>query len=164
MPKTNKYAKKQPKKTKPKKPQPKPVSITTRKSYWATLTALTVVFASAYGYIINMPLESIVMMLATVLLLIGFACYIRFTPFTATANKRATFIFVGACVIGFSIWATMILILSTPMIRPPAASAIGNFFVTTSLIICLISGAFIGDLIGKHRESLNHFINNKLRK
>ena len=36
-----------------------------------------VVFASAYGYFMNMSVERIVMMLVTVLLLIGFAFYIR---------------------------------------------------------------------------------------
>ncbi len=92
MPKT--YPKTQPKKTKRKKPQPKtqskPVSITTRKSYWITLTLFTVVFASVFGYLVNMSLERIVMMLVTVLLLIGFAFYIRFKPSTATVDKRAT--------------------------------------------------------------------------
>src|SRR5208283_4804346 len=113
MPKT--YPKTQPKKTKRKKPQPKaqskPVSITTRKSYWITLTLFTVVFASVLGYYVNMSLENIVMMLVTVLFLIGFAVYIRFKPSTTTVNKRATFIFAGASFIGFSIWAVTVLSL-----------------------------------------------------
>ena len=147
------------------KTQPKPVSITTRKSYWITLTLITVVFASVFGYFMNMPLENIVMMLATVLLLIGFAFYIRFKPSTTTVNKRATFIFVGASVIGFSIWAVMVLSLNATELHSQIASAIGdNFFAITSLMICLISGAFIGDLIGKKRERISIFLKNKLRK
>ena len=160
MPKTAKnYLKTQPKKTKRKKPQPKtqskPVSITTRKSYWITLTLFTVVFASFFGYFVNMSLERIVMMLVTVLLLIGFAFYIRFKPSTATVNKRALFIFVGASIIGFSIWAVMVLSLNATELQTQIASAIGDdFFAITSLIICLILGAFVGDWIGEKR---NHY-------
>ena len=170
MPKTSKnYPKTQHKKTKPKKTQPKtqpkPVSITTRKSYWITLTLITTVFASVFGYSVNMPLERIVMMLVTVLLLIGFAVYIRFKPSTTTVNMRATFIFVGASVIGFSIWAVMVLALNATMLHSQVASAIDDdFFATTSLIICLISGAFIGDWIGENRKRKSIFLNNKLRK
>jgi hypothetical protein len=155
MPKT--YPKTQRKKTKRKKLQPKaqskPVSITTRKSYWITLTLFTIVFASVFGYFINMPLERIVMMLVTVLLLIGFAFYTRFKPSTTTVNKRATFIFVGASFIGFSIWAVTVLSLNATELHTQIASAIGDdFFAITSLMICLILGAFIGDWIGEKRN------------
>ena len=155
-------------KTKPNKPQPKtqskPVSITTRKSYWITLTLTIIVFASVFGYFMNMPLENIVMMLVTVLLLIGFAVYIRFKPSTITVNKRALFIFVGASVIGFSIWAVTVLSLNATELHTQIASAIGDdFFAITSLMICLILGAFIGDWIGKNRERISVFVN-KLRQ
>ena len=111
MPKT--YPKTQPKKTKPKKPkfktQPKPVSITTRKSYWITLTLIMVVFTFVYGYLMNISLERIVMILGTILLLIGFAFYLGFKPSTTTSTKEQLFIFVGASIIGFSIWAVIVL-------------------------------------------------------
>ena len=167
MPKT--YPKTQRKKTKRKKPQPKtqskPVSITTRKSYWITLTLFTVVFASVFGYYVNMSLERIVMMLVTVLLLIGFAVYIRFKPSTATVDKRAIFIFVGASVIGFCIWAIIVLSLNATELHTQIASAIGDsFFAITSLMICLILGAFIGDWIGEKRERISIFLKNKLSK
>ncbi|MGD0995768.1 MAG: hypothetical protein ABR909_09645 [Candidatus Bathyarchaeia archaeon] len=153
------YPKTQPKKSKRKKPQPKtqskPVSITTRKSYWISLTLFTIVFASVFGYFVNMSLERIVMMLVTVLLLIGFAFHIRFKPSTATVNKRALFIFVGASVIGFSIWAVMVLSLNATELQTQIANTIGDdFFAITSLMICLILGAFIGDWIGEKR---NHY-------
>ncbi len=161
MPKN--YPKTQHKKTQRKKTQPKPVSITTRKSYWITLTISITVFASVFGYFMNLPLENIVMMLVTVLLLIGFAFYIRFKPSTTTANKRATFIFVGASVIGFSIWAVTVLSLNATELHAQVASAIGDgFFAITSLMICLISGAFIGDWIGEKRERISMFLKNKL--
>ena len=76
MPKPSQtYSKTPPKKAKGKKnqpkTQPKPVSITTRKSYWITLAVFTIVLASVFGYSISMPLANIVMMLVAVLLLIG---------------------------------------------------------------------------------------------
>ena len=110
-----------------------------------------------------MSLENIVMMLVTVLLLIGFAFYIRFKPSTTTVNKRALFIFVGASVIGFSIWAVTVLSLNATELHTQIASAIGDdFFAITSLMICLISGAFIGDWIGEKREHISIFLKNKL--
>jgi lysylphosphatidylglycerol synthetase-like protein (DUF2156 family) len=167
MPKT--YPKTQPKKTRRKKPLPKtkskPVNITTRKSYWITLTLVITVFASVFGYFMSMSLENIVMMLVTVLLLIGFAVYIRFKPSTTTVDKRALFMFVGASVIGFGIWAVILLSLSATELHTQIASAIGNgFFTITSLMICLILGAFIGDWIGERRERISIFLKNKLNK
>jgi len=168
MPKTSKInPKTQTKKTLGKKNQPKtppkPVTITTRKSYWISLTLFTVVFASFFGYSVKMPLENIVVMLVSVLFLIGFAVYIRFKPSTLAGNKRALFIFVGASVIGFSIWAATVLSLNATLLLGQIANAIGEgFFVTTSLMICLISGAFIGDWIGEKREYISIFLKNKL--
>jgi cation transport ATPase len=165
MPKTSKnYPKNKSKKTKPKL-QPKPVSITTRKSYWITLTFSIIVLVFAFGYFESLTIENITLMLATVLLLIGFAFYIRFTPSNLTLNKRATSIFVGASIIGFCIWAAIVLSLNATYLHQQVSAAIGNgFFAITTLIICLISGAFIGDLIGKNIDGIKLFFNNKLRK
>jgi lysylphosphatidylglycerol synthetase-like protein (DUF2156 family) len=140
-------------------------SITTTKSYWITLTLLIVVFAFVFGYFVNLSLDRIVIMLAAVLFVIGFARYIRVKPSTTTISKRATFFFVGASIIGFSIWAVMVLSLNVTGLHPQVASVIGDgFFAITSLIICLISGAVIGDLIGTNGERISIFIKNKLRK
>jgi len=150
------------KKTQPKT-QPKQISITTRKSYWITLTLSITVFASVFGYFVNMPPENIAVMLVTVLLLIGFAFHIRFKPSTTTVNKRATFIFVGASFIGFGVWAVTLLSLNATELYAQIASALGNgFFAITSLIICLIFGAFIGDWIVEKREHTSIFLKNKL--
>jgi FtsH-binding integral membrane protein len=164
MPKKSKnYPKVKPKKTRHKKIPPKPVSITTRKSYWISLTLSITVFASVFGYFMNLPLENIAVMLVTVLLLIGFAFDLRFKPSTAAVSKRATFIFVGASVIGFCIWAAIVLSLNATGFHTQVAGAIGDaFFAITSLIICLISGAFIGDWIGENRERIRIFLKNKL--
>lgn len=162
MPKS--YSKTQRKKTKAKI-QPKPVNITTRKSYWITLTFALAVFAFVLGYSVNMVLNNIVLMLATVLSLIGFLFYLRFTPSTVAVGRRATFIFVGASIVGFSIWAMMVLSLNSFERHSQLVNALGGgFFAVTSLIICLISGAFIGDLVGKNKERISIFIDDKLKK
>ena len=161
MPKT--YPKTQPKKTKPKKnqpkAQPKPVSLLTRKSYWITLTLIMLVFTFAYGYVMQISVEKEALILGSIFSVIGFAFYLGFKPFPSY-NKRATFIFVGASIVGFSIWVVMVLSFNATGIISQIASSIGDdFFAITSLIICLILGAFIGDLIGKNRKAIELFAN-----
>jgi len=157
------YPKTQYKKTRPKKNQPKTrpkqVSLMTRKSYWIMLTLITLVFTFAYGYLMKISVEKEALILGSILLVIGFAFYIGFKP-SESYSKRATFIFVGASIVGFSIWAVMVLSFNATGIHSQIASSIGDdFFAITSLIICLILGAFIGDLIGKNRKAIELFAN-----
>jgi hypothetical protein len=163
MPKT--YPKNRPKKTKPKsknKVQPKTVSITSSKTYWIMLTLLMVVFGSVYGYIMRVAVAAIGLLLASVLLLIGFAYYLKFKPSTLKIASRATFLFAGASVIGFCIWVAVVLLSSVTGLWTQIAGSIGeNFFVITTLIICLTSGAFIGDLIGMNKEKIIDFFQGK---
>jgi hypothetical protein len=155
MPKT--YPKTQSKKTKPKKTkfkdQPKPLSLLKSKTYWVALTLIMVVFTFAYGFLMNISLEKETLILGTILAVIGFAFSLGFKP--SSYNKKATFIFVGASVIGFSIWAAIVLSFNAIGINSQIASSIGvDSFALTSLIICLTMGAFIGNLIGKNREKI----------
>lgn len=155
MPKT--YPKTQPKKTKQKKTkvkdQPKPVSLLKSKTYWITLTLIMVVFTIAYGFLMNITLEKEALILGTILAVISLAFSLGFKP--SSYNKKATSIFVGASVIGFSIWAAIVFSFNAAGINSQIASSIGiDFFALTSLIICLSLGAFIGDLIGKNKEKI----------
>ncbi|MGD0450388.1 MAG: hypothetical protein ABSA79_04940 [Candidatus Bathyarchaeia archaeon] len=155
MPKT--YPKTQPKKTKSKKTkfkdQPKPVSLMKSKTYWTALTLIMVVFTFAYGFLTNISFEKEVMILGSILAVIGLAFSLGFKP--SSYNKKATFIFVGASIIGFGIWAVIVLSFNGTGINSQIAGSIGlDFFAVTSLIICLALGAFIGDLIGKNREKI----------
>ncbi len=161
MPKTQ--PKTYPKKTKQKKVkpkiQPKPISLLKSKFYWITLTLIMLVFTFVYGYTMQIAVEKEALILSSILVAIGFAFYIGFKP-SIGYQKRATFIFAGASIIGFSIWAAIVLSFNATGINSKIASSIGiNFFAITSLIICLISGAFIGDLIGKNKEALSSFTN-----
>ena len=155
MPKT--YPKTQQKKAKPKKTkfkdQPKPASLLHRKTYWIALTLVMVVFTFAYGFLTNISLEREALILGTILAVIGLAFSLWFKP--SSYNKKATSIFVGASIIGFSIWAAIILSFNATGVTSKIASSIGiDFFATTSLIICLALGAFFGDLISKNREKI----------
>ncbi len=166
MPKA--YPKNQPKKVKPKNKNqmpPKRVSITSSKTYWITLTAMMVVFGSAYGYIMKASVAAIGLLLATVLVLIGFAFYLKFKPSTLSKSSRATFLFGGACLAGFLIWAAVALVLAATGFWVQIASLMSdNFFAITVMIICLTSGAFIGDLIGNNKEKISFFFYDKFNK
>jgi len=157
-----------PKKTKSKKTkfkdQPKPVSLLRRKSYWMMLTSIMVVFSLVYGFLMAISVEKEALILASILVVIGFAFYVLYKPISY--NKKATFIFAGASIIGFCIWAAMVFAFIAIGINTQIANSIGeDVFAVTTLIICLTFGAFIGDLMGKNREKLQislHTIKNKI--
>jgi hypothetical protein len=137
--------------------QQKPASIFKNKYYWISLTATILVFAFALGYIMQMSEEKELLMIACVLSVIGLAFYIGYKP-AINYDKRATFFFVGASIIGFGIWASMVLSLNAFGVLIQISISIGDsFFVITSLTICLVLGAFIGDFIGKNRETVLFF-------
>ena len=116
------------------------------------------VFTLALGFLMQISVGKELLMLGSIFSVIGFAFYIGFKPST-NYNKRATFIFAGASIVGFSIWAVMVLSLNVSGVLIQIAYSIGDsFFAVTSLIICLIAGAFIGDLIGKNRETIGLFV------
>jgi hypothetical protein len=159
MPKT--YPKTQPKKNKLKKKQlknqPKPVSILKSKYYWIGLTSMLLAFAIAIGYLTRISLGKELLILGSIFSVMILAFYIGFKS-PEGYSKRATFIFVGASIVGFSIWAIMVLSLNATGVISQISNSVGvDLFATTSLIICLVIGAFIGDLLGKNRETLESF-------
>ena len=144
------------KKTKPKA-QPETVNILKSKYYWVTLTLIIVVFTIAFGYVMQISLGKELLMLGVVFSVLGFAFYVGFKS-PQSYSKRATFIFVGASIIGFSIWATIVLAFNATGLTSQISSSVGvELFAITSLIICLVLGAFIGDLLGKNSEALESF-------
>ena len=145
-------------KTKPKpkqKAEVKPVNITSSKYYWIMLTVMMVVFGSVYGYFMKASFAAIVILLASVVSVIGFAYYLKFKPSSLAVTRRATFLFVGASIIGFCIWAATVLMLYEAGFYPQINDAMGiTYFAITSMVICLVGGAFIGDWIGTKKSSL----------
>jgi len=95
---------------------------------------------------------------------IGLVFSIKYKPST-NYDRRKTFMYVGAATVGFGIWVALVFFFNATGINLQIVSSIGvTLFTVTSLMICWISGAFIGDLIGKNKERLSFFINNKFGK
>ncbi len=156
MPKT--YPKAQPKKNKKKKhlkDQPKQINLLKSKYYWVTVTAAILVFAVVVGFSVQISLGKELLILGSILSILGLAFYVGFKS-SEGYDKRATFFFVGASIVGFGIWAVMVLSFMATGVISLISSSVGvDLFAITSLIICLILGALIGDLIGKNRETIS---------
>jgi hypothetical protein len=140
----------QPKKKTKQKPKAKPQtpSITATKPYWIVLTAMLAVVTAVFGTLVSINLEGTVLLVVTVVVVIGFVGLIRTGKSELSLSKRATFIFAGASIIGFIIWAA--LTLSGAM--APVVNAVGQeFYVVNSLATCLAAGAWIGELLGRSK-------------
>ena len=152
-------------KNKQLKNQPKPINLLKSKYYWLILTATILVFAIVVGILNQISLGKEVLILGSIVSVIGLAFYVGFKA-TEGYDKRATFFFVGASIVGFSMWAVMVLSFNATGVTTQILTSVGvDLFAITSLIICLVLGALIGDLIGKNRETVGLFarkIRNKL--
>jgi hypothetical protein len=138
---------------------PEVPGITTKKSYWVMLTLLMVVAVSIAGLMINLPVTDLAILALTVVLMIGLMGYVRVTPSSLTKSKRATFLFFGGSVIGFGIWAAIVLVLNFTGAMLQIANALNGdqFFVIPSFIIMLTVGAFIGELMGRNSKVQKFF-------
>lgn len=158
------YPKTQPKKIKPKI-QPKPVNITTSKFYWISLTTIIVIAVLGYGFLTGIAIQRIALILLTLLSVIALAWYIRVKPSTMPTKLRATYMFVGATVIGFSIWAVTVVVLGTTGLGIQVSNSLGDqLFIITSQVIFLVIGAFIGDWLGINRNLITGFFSKFKRK
>ena len=158
------YPKKQHKKIKPKV-QPKPVSITTSKFYWISLTTIIVIAILGYGFLTGVALQKIALILITLLSVIALAWYIRVKPSTMITKLRAAYMFLGAAVIGFSIWAVTVVVLGATGLGMQVSNSFGDqLFIITSQVIYFVIGAFIGDWISINRNSITAFFFRLRRK
>ena len=125
-----------------------PVNITKSKFYWITLTIIAVIAVLGYGVLTSVAVAQLGLILVTVLTVIGVAGYVRLKPSILTAKTRATYLFVGAAVIGFSIWATLVITLAISGLGAQSPSFWGSqLFIVASQIIFLAIGAFIGEYL-----------------
>ena len=155
----------QPKKSQPKTQPPKTVSITSSKLYWATLTAFMVVFGALYGYQMKISILGIGMLIASVIAIIGLAYYVKFHPSTIDNRSRVAFVLLGALLVGFAVWAGIVLILGALGAWSSLVGPVGvYFFAITSLIMCMTLGAVMGDLVGKKKETLSAFFRQKFKR
>ena len=152
MPKPSKTSRK-PKPKSQRKIQPQRGGLTTKKSYWIILTSLFAISSFVSGYAMNFTWAKIALLTITLVAIIGFVGFLQVIPSIMRKTRRATFIFVGASIIGFSIWATIVLTLRATGFTSQITNLMGEqFFAVTSFATCLTIGAFIGDLIGKNRK------------
>jgi len=149
MPKKPKTLPKKQPKTK-QKVEEKTVNLASRKSYWVVLTIFMVFFGLFLGYTMNVSVSATGLMLGSVLAVIGFVFYLNFSSSPLKKSKRAMLIFAGLSIIGFLIWVAVVFLSDAAGFGPQITNSVGEgFFAITSLIICLLLGAFVGDLLGK---------------
>lgn len=121
---------------------------------WIILTIASVVIAILTGVFSNIPLENTLTVITIILIANGFGIYIRLKP--SKSGNRAFFIFVGASVLGFLLWAMVIMTMNSTGISVSItrhSGKTGSYFAwIASLIICWVIGGFIGDLIGRRRN------------
>jgi hypothetical protein len=141
-----------------RKNAPEVPGVTTKKSYWVILTVIMAFACSVAGYMLKLSLGNIAVLTVTIVLMICLTGYVRVEPSNLPVARRATFLFVGASVIGFGIWAIVVLVLGATGLMLQIGSMTGDqFFVLPSFITSLIVGAFIGELLGKNRKVQEFF-------
>jgi hypothetical protein len=97
-------------------------------------------------------------LMVTIASVIGFMGYVRVTSSNFRTGWRAVFIFAGASIIGFCIWAAIVYgLISAGFMEQIVFSMGDQFFGVTSFVICLVAGSFIGELIGKNHAVQEHF-------
>ncbi len=121
---------------------------------WIIFTIASVTITVLNGYFLNIPLAETALVLTILLLTTGFAFYIRIKP--STSGNRVFFIAVGAFGIGFVFWFILTLVILYSGLRWEILNSTGNlgddFVATANLVICWITGGWVGDLIGKRRK------------
>ncbi len=150
MPKPQKQNPKQKQKIKPKtkKTAPETPGITTKKSYWGFLSVLFAFVSVVFGAVMSLGIGQIAFLTVTIVVLIAVIGFIRTTPSNLSLSKRATFIFAGASIIGFIIWAAITLSGAMTSIAQENGEV---FTIVISFTLCLTIGAFIGEILGRSK-------------
>jgi len=151
MPKPVKPKPKQKPKAK-RQPEPEAKGITTKKSYWLMLAVVLGAASAVLGATSGLDAWQTAFFVVAILTSIGCIGFIRVTPSALSLSKRLTFIFMGASIIGFGIWALIVLIGGRYGLGALINAWGSQFFAVTSLVICISVGVLIGELIGRNRE------------
>ncbi len=161
MPKPSKIKPKQKPKTKPKrKAEPEVPGFTTKKTYWVMLATVLAVTSAVLGLISGLNVLKTTVLTVAMVVPIGCIGYIRVSPSKLSLSKRATFLFIGISVIGFGIWAAIVLLGGRYGLTTQMINALGSqLFIVTSLVICFSVGAVIGELIGRSKAVQERLFN-----
>jgi hypothetical protein len=159
------HPKNRPTKGRPKT-KPEPVNITKSKFYWISLTVITVVAVVVFGVFYGIALAPLGLILVTALSVIGLAGYARLKTSNLPLKTRATYLFVGAAVVGFSLWVALIIMLAVTGLGVQVQADLGGdqLFIITTQIIYLVVGAFIGEYLSTNNafQSLSTKIKQKI--
>lgn len=151
MPNPSKSKAKQKPKAK-RQPEPEVPGITTKKGYWLMLAAVLGVASAVLGLTSGLDAGQTAFLVVAILAPIGCIGFIRVTPSALSISKRLTFIFMGTSIIGFGIWAAIILLGNRYGLGALVEAWGDQFFAVTTLVICLSVGTLIGELIGRNKE------------
>ena len=136
-----------------RKAEPEVPGLTTKKSYWVSLVLVLAVVSVVFGLATGLDAARTAVLVAAVVVAVGCVGYVRVSPSSLSISKRATFLFMGMSIIGFGIWAVIVLVGGRVGFTEQVSNALGSqFFAVTSLAMCLSAGAFIGELIGRSKE------------
>ena len=115
------------------------------KPFWISLVIVTIATAILFFFALHMPLQQLIIGTVVAFVAIGFAYYIRIKP-SFKAN-RALYVLLGITPFGFVLSVAYAVFLG----RYVTGWLMGWFNIIVTIGI-LITGAFIGDWIGKRRN------------
>jgi lysylphosphatidylglycerol synthetase-like protein (DUF2156 family) len=120
------------------------------KIYWLVAAVTMTMFSVLTGYIMNFPLERVLLLILVAQVLAAFTYFIRVKP---VSTGRVFYIAVGVSVLGGVFWLILMTVLDrTGLIVSLAKLGGTDLYHSISLVgiaVCFIIGGFIGDLIGK---------------
>ncbi|MDI9577349.1 MAG: winged helix-turn-helix domain-containing protein [Thermoproteota archaeon] len=120
------------------------------KIYWLVAAVTMTMFSVLTGYIMNFPIERVLLLILVAQVLAAFTYFIRVKP---TITGRVFYIAVGVSVIGSAFWIILINVLHRTGVLVTLVKLGGtDLYHNISLVglaVCFIIGGFIGDLIGK---------------
>lgn len=115
------------------------------KPLWIATLVLTIASAAIGYFVLNVPLERVVLLLFLTFFCVGIAYYIRVKP--SVRVNRALYVLLGITPLGFILSVAYAFFIGSHI-----TDWLWGWFNIIATIGILIAGAFIGDWIGKRRD------------
>ena len=127
------------------------------KIYWIVGAINLTMIVLIAGYLLNLPLHRIVIVIIAAQVLSAFTYYIRIKPIV---TGRLFYVVVGVGGLGGFFWFLLQLFMMQTGLRLQLINLTGYFgddlFAFISLLVLWVLGAFVGDWIGKKRNYKIH--------